>query len=894
MSAEVLLAQAWTRRQRQRSLLVVLAVALAISLVVFTTAAYRAMAQRSGTLAQDLLGSWDLVIVPRIALRPTLGDDLIADLAADPAVKDLVRTRVIHADIEDAADTTYYDSWPAACIATVDGRAPAELGDGRWPGDDAEVIEGVLSGGLASRWRVATGDTMPIHAPGGTFTLRLVGITAERISHRHASGLFVSPATLDRLAGEMTTATRLYVDVEGESPMAVAQRWRQRLDAADPPAEAKDLTDFAAELGLDNTLTRIRSMSAAASALVLIAALFIVATAMGAGADERQRQLTLLRSIGATRSQVLRTVLIEAILLAVSASVIGVPLGVAWLALLSLARSDFFGGVVLPDPLSLSLALGIAVLGVVVAALLPAWRASRVSPLAAIRIAPPGRAAFPWIRTAIAVVLAAAAISANAITAAREALDPRTATGLGLVALALAALLGARGLAHLAVPLVGRPLARGFGLPDGLLRLHQASAQRRATGVILTLGVCLGFSVLMNVWGRSMVIPFLPSPRLPDQIVSLMPAGVPPESRDEVRTLAGVVADRVVPLRVEQTFLGTELIARSGGDVDAMSIQVLGLDPAVLVGDEGDDALLPVESAIASEDLAHRLGQDLTCLIPPSLARRFDLTEGGDLAVVAGGGDGEIRLRIAGIASLPGWQWVTKMGRMRTLTDKPMAAILVSDATAEALGIPRVRHWLVDTAPDVDVARLRRDLQTIADTHAGAYQSAHYGQARVDKPSVKLIATGEIARRMQTRSDAVIWVLGAIPLATLLIAMLGVANGVAAGIRARQWDFAVLRSVGMAGGQAKALVLIEVASCALAAGILSTAIGIAAAWIAIDLSLQLFDTGTGAPPLIIPWLDLAIAWAVTVGAALLAAWIPAKRLARRTPVSLLHEGRAGG
>lgn len=895
MSATIALAKLWYRGQRRRNMLVILAIGLAISMVLFTIASYRAVTQRSTLFAQDLLGRWDLVVMPTIALRPTIAPELIDELRRDPRVEEIVATDSILVEIEDAADTTYYDSWPAAGIATVDGRAPADLREGRWPEDATDVIEGVLSGGFAHRWRVAVNDRMPIHGPGGEFTLLVVGITDERLSHPDASGVFVAPETLRRLAGTMRTSSRLYVDLAAEvAAPALVSDWAVRFAAADPPVQARDLTGFAAELRLDSTVKRLRLLGGVASAVALLAALFIVATAMAAGADARMPHLALLRTIGATRAQVTATILIEAAMLTSLGAVVGVPLGVAWLTVLGLARADLFGGAMLPGVASIVLALGIGYAGALLAALRPALRAGRTTPLAAVR------ASAPQVRPLRVVLRAGLALTVGVVAAVMLTV-PGLSERIGLMPATLIVLGCLAAIVPLAMPLllaavgrqVGPALGRLLGLPGELLRLHRITVLRRATGIAMTLTVCLGSSVLLNTWGRTMVTPFLPSPQLPDQVISLLPAGVPPEHADAIREVPGIVAERVVPLRVEQTFLGTALIAHTAGDLEDISVQIIGIDPAVLTAG-GANPLLHVEANLPMAELAELLAQPDACLVPPAFAQTFALAPGDTMPISHCSGQREVALRVSGIASLPGWQWITKMGRMRTLSDKPMAAILVSMATAERLGVPTIRHWLADTADDADPAILRRHLQKIADTHAGAYRNAHFGPAQVDKPSVKMIATGEIARRMQERSDAVIWVLGAIPLATLLIAVLGVAHGVTAGIRARQWEFAVLRAVGMTGLQVRRMILGETLVTVVAAVVMSFIVGIAMAWAAITVSLQLFATGTGAPPLIIPWLDIVLAAGITAAAALAAAALPARRLGQRTPIALLAEGRMAG
>jgi hypothetical protein len=408
----------------------------------------------------------------------------------------------------------------------------------------------------------------------------------------------------------------------------------------------------------------------------------------------------------------------------------------------------------------------------------------------------------------------------------------------------------------------------------------------------LTIAVCLGFSVVMNVWGRSMVTPFLPSPALPDQVISLMPGGVPPAAAGEVARMPGIDPARVLPLVVEQTAIAPELMAKTSGGIDEIYVQIIGVDPQALA--PGERPLLPVDHEHGDPVAAlAALSTPGTCLVPSSFARRFDLAIGDRFRLLAcGGGNQPVELTVAGIASLPGWQWITKMGRMRTLDGKPTAVVLMHPDTAARLGVTAVRHWLADTTPEFDHQHLRAALQVLADRHADAFESAHFGPGIHSKPSVKLIGTGEVARRMRARSDEVIWLLGALPLAGLVVAVLGVANAVATGIRARMWEFGVLRAIGLEPRTAQGLILGETLVVTSAAGVLCLGFGILAAWAAIDLSVRLMNTGTGAPAVVVPWVDLLVAWAITTAMCILAAWLPARHLARQSPLALLHQGRA--
>ena len=69
----------------------------------------------------------------------------------------------------------------------------------------------------------------------------------------------------------------------------------------------------------------------------------------------------------------------------------------------------------------------------------------------------------------------------------------------------------------------------------------------------------------MNVWGRSMVTPFLPSPDLPAGVASVMPAGIPYEAQNELDRISGVAAS--VYCRWPLTDAAPRLIAQLGGKI---------------------------------------------------------------------------------------------------------------------------------------------------------------------------------------------------------------------------------------------------------------------------------------------------------------------------------------
>jgi putative ABC transport system permease protein len=209
---------------------------------------------------------------------------------------------------------------------------------------------------------------------------------------------------------------------------------------------------------------------------------------------QRSRELALLRALGATRRQVMVSVLIEAFITGVVASAIGAALGV--LLAVGLARLLGFsltnGGLtVTPRSIIVSIVVGTVV--TLLAAILPARRATRVTPMAALRDAVPE--AQPMTRRRIIGGAITAALGVILLGIGLFISTGQTLPLLGVGTLALFI-----GIAYLAPLLVrpvagalGRPLARLRGVPGRLARENAMRSPRRtaSTAAALMIGVAL-------------------------------------------------------------------------------------------------------------------------------------------------------------------------------------------------------------------------------------------------------------------------------------------------------------------------------------------------------------------------------------------------------------------
>jgi putative ABC transport system permease protein len=192
---------------------------------------------------------------------------------------------------------------------------------------------------------------------------------------------------------------------------------------------------------------------------------FVIANTMSITVAQRTRELATLRTLGATRRQVRASVVLEALVIGLIASVIGLFLGLALAKGLNALFVSF--GIDLPQTgtvfktRTVVISLVVGVLVTLVAALRPAFRSTRVPPIAAVRegaVLPPSRLERYGAYPALGTIAAAVALMLVGL------LVTSLSTGLQLLAIGLGAVLVFLGVAMLAPRLVP-PLVRVLGWP---------------------------------------------------------------------------------------------------------------------------------------------------------------------------------------------------------------------------------------------------------------------------------------------------------------------------------------------------------------------------------------------------------------------------------------------
>jgi putative ABC transport system permease protein len=387
--------------------------------------------------------------------------------------------------------------------------AGSTIRSGRRPSGPNEVVVDAKTAADAG-FRVGDRVKVLLQGPAQTFTISgIIGFgEADNLGGATLAGFDLPTAqkVLNREGrfDEIDVAAQ-----DGVSPEQLRDRIRA---AVDPRYEVLTGTELAesSAAAINDTIGRFLSTALLAFAFVaLLVGGFLIFNTFTIIIAQRTRELALLRCLGASRRQVLGSVLLESVVVAVVASLVGLGLGVLIAIGLRALLSGFLGAD-LPSTATqfelrtvvVSLLVGLVV--TVLAALLPALKATRVPPVAALQpetaFAPTG---FRKRRIVIGVLITAAGVALLLAGLFRS-------EGNRLMNVAAGALVVFFGVAILS-PLIARPLARAIGwpfakafrLPGSLARQNAMRNPRRTASTAAALMIGLALVAFVSVFAAS-------------------------------------------------------------------------------------------------------------------------------------------------------------------------------------------------------------------------------------------------------------------------------------------------------------------------------------------------------------------------------------------------------
>ncbi|VXA95777.1 ABC transporter permease [Nocardioides sp. AX2bis] len=708
-------------------------------------------------------------------------------------------------------------------LSIVEGRAPAAEG------------EVVLDSRTAEQAGYAVGDTVPLLTATATPRLEaelvgLSGFPGGGSLNGATLASFSTPVAQDLfLRGEDAFSDVWVTAADGTSQEELAAQAAEVLPDGVEAVTGEQAADEAAS-GLLEAVSFLTTFLLIFAGIALVVGGFLIVNTFSILVAQRSRELALLRALGASQRQVTGSVLLEALLLGLLGSTLGLGLGV----LLALGIRAVFGRVGLDlagqglvfEPRTAVAAYGVGVVVTLLAALLPALRTARIAPVQAMRddVALPESS----LRARFLGGVVLAVVGAGVLTTGLFVTVPRAGWWVG--AGVLLVLLGVAA----ASPVLSRPLllgaraayARVFGSIGNLAGQNSLRNPRRTTATASALMIGLTLACTMAIIGdsaKASVDRAVEEGFVGDFVVSNVFAGAfSPSVADEMADVDGVA--EVVRQRVVR--------AEVGGGVGTQG--VVGTDPGSL-------ATLEVDVVDGDADLARG-----TVLLEEGFAADEGLGVGDELTLDVPAG--ERSWRVAGL-----------------FAENPIVffPVLTSVATLDAAGFtPQDNLVVVDADDRLDAAgrnAVQADLEAVV----------------ADQPIVTVKDQAAFAAEQREPVDQFVLLIFALLGLALLIAVLGIVNTLALSVLERTREIGLLRAIGVTRGQLRWMVTLESVVISLLGAVLGVVLGVV---FGIALMYALRDEGLEVISVPVGQLGLFLALSVLVG--MLAAVLPARRAAR--------------
>ena len=704
----------------------------------------------------------------------------------------------------------------------------------------ATPTQAVLDADTAAKHHLGLGDTLRVIAGPGDIEVTVSGIATFKTTNPGAAVVYLDTPTAQQvLLGDHDSYTDYALDA---APGVSDDQLKARVDTALGGHAYQVQT--AAELTAQNQqdigsfLNPMKYVLLGFAGIAVLVGVFLIVNTFSMLVAQRTREIGLMRAIGASRRQVNRSVLVEAVLLGVVGSVAGIGAGIG-LAVGLIKLMGALGMHLNTADLTIKAAtpligLTVGVVVTVVSAMLPARRAGAISPMAAMRDAgTPADARAGRIRAGLGVLLTAGGGTALALAAGSSS----TSTGSGL--LAIGVLLTLVGfvvvgplLAGLVVRVLGAVTLRMFG-PVGRLAERNALRNPRRTGATAAaLMVGLALVAGLSVVGNSMVASATSqmdksvgadfiiqsgngNPISPAAAAAVHAAGHLAHVTDRTDVAATVTAP-------DGTRDKTELAAATPSYTDDLQ--------AKTVQGRLIDAYAPGAMSV-----------------PEGWAKTHHVALGDRLSVAFTSGS-TAKLTVRAITSDD------------TVFDKGAMYTNIAEAR---------KHVPADEFPEDDM------MFAAADPGQQSQAAAALKAATADYPQVKVRDQADYKDMIKQQLDQLLNMIYALLALAIVVAVLGVVNTLALSVVERTREIGLMRAIGLSRRQLRRMVRLESVVIALFGAVLGVALGLG--WgIAAQKLLALAGLGV----LSIPWTTIAVVFLGSAVVGLLAALFPAFRAGR--------------
>ncbi|MFI6053634.1 ABC transporter permease [Streptomyces violascens] len=839
---------------KARLLMTVLAVTLGVAFVCGTLVFAESSATAYRAAASQNFHGIAVTVTPKDPPPGTTTNSGVLDDALVRKLSDVPGVAAVRPSVDGSATLNAADgsplragkAWANLAAAYVAGKDGADsrypLAEGRAPANSGELA---VDRGTADAGHLRVGDMVTLATDGPVMTKRLVGIVTTRDTRVTAGGTLAvfDKATAQKLFASPGHYNSIDLAAEaGTNQVALANQVTALLPA--DRALATSGTAQAAQQATNvDVMTRgYQKMPKIFAGVALFIGSFLIVNTFTMLVSRRTREIALLRAIGATRRQVVRSVLWEAVLVGLAASAAGfvAGLGIASVLpdLLGTAQDPLPNGPLVIGARPVMAALGVGVGITVLAAWLPSRKAAKIAPIEALRSAEqPPSATASRVRTAVGLVLLAAGAGLLvSLTGAKDASDANLQNAMFGCALLVAAMITLAPL--LAVPVIrlGGRLTGRFGVTGRLARENALRDPRRTAATASVLMISTALVAGLAVIGDSS------SHALDRQAASGLSADYVVGSRTTTTAIDPAALKRVAGTPgVKTASAVADSTLFTGGHVRNIS----GVDPATV------DSVMRLDFVSGS---SKDLGPGRIAL-SSSVAREQGVSTGGKVNAHIGPGDDFKEYTVVGVYE-----------------DNPIAD--------DALGA-RTEVQQHSFKPGT-VQRI------LVRTDGGAVSKATEDRLRTatgNSPLVQVKDREELVHDAAGTMGELLTLMYGLLAIGVVISLLGIVNTLAMSVAERTREIGMLRAIGMDRAGVRRMIRLESVTVAAFGTLLGLVGGLFGAWAVGSLAGGAMKQYS----LSLPWGTLLLVCLVSLTIGVVAAAVPARRAAALSPLEAVAE-----
>ncbi|MFJ3533003.1 ABC transporter permease [Streptomyces sp. NPDC090132] len=713
-----------------------------------------------------------------------------------------------------------------------------EITSGHAPRGPTEVM---VDADTADKHHLKIGDELRTIAVTGDVRAKISGIATFKVTNPGAAIVYLDTATAqEKLLGSPGVFTQ--VSVTAEPGVSDTQLKKNVATALDGSAAYKLQTQKeAADANKDSMGSFLDVMKYAMlgfAGIAFLVGIFLIVNTFSMLVAQRTREIGLMRAIGSSRKQVNRSVLLEAVLLGIVGSLLGVAAGVG-LAVGLMKAMGAVGMELSTQDLTIAwttpvtgLALGIIV--TVFAAYIPARRAGKVSPMAALRDSgTPADAKSGWIRAGVGLVLTGAGAAALwATTQADKSSDGSAFLGLGVVLTLIGFIVIGPLLAGVVVRGLSVVVLRFFG-PVGRLAERNALRNPRrtgATGAALMIGLAL--VACLSVVGSSMVA----------------------SATDELDKSVG--ADFIVQAPDGRLIVpqAAKALATAPGIEHVTNYKVLGAKLTNPDGSTADEDVTAADPTYPQDLRRETVAGDL-----PAAYGKNAMSVGDDYATAHGIKVGDT-ITVAFKAGTPAKLKVAAITSDDTSVDQ--GAMYLNTSTAEKY---------------VPAEKMPANVIMFAKAQDGKEKEAYAAlkSSLAEYPQYKVQNQADFKQDLKDQIGQLLNIVYGLLALAIIVAVLGVVNTLALSVVERTREIGLMRAIGLSRRQLRRMIRLESVVIALFGALLGLGLGMG--W---GTSAQKLLALEGLGVLEIPWPTIITVFVASAFVGLFAALVPAFRAGR--------------